>query len=128
MIRQGKTKLVILTNNCPALRKSEKEYYAMLAKTGVHHYSGNNIELGTACGKYYRVCLLAIIDPGDSDIRSMPEQTGHGGEAFIDSFYTQVNWNSQHFHSSFRKRFFLDFRLKFAKLQAHTQLQSKHQK
>ncbi|XP_021098590.1 60S ribosomal protein L30-like, partial [Heterocephalus glaber] len=58
-------------------RKSEIEYYAMLAKTGVHHYSGNNIELGTACGKYYRVCTLATIDPGDSDlIRSMPEQTG----------------------------------------------------
>ena len=52
MIRQGKAKLVILANNCPALRKSEIEYYAMLAKTGVHHYSGNNIELGTACGKY----------------------------------------------------------------------------
>uniref|UniRef100_A0A452DIP9 Large ribosomal subunit protein eL30 n=1 Tax=Bos taurus TaxID=9913 RepID=A0A452DIP9_BOVIN len=66
MIRQGKAKLVILANNCPALRKSEIEYYAMLAKTGVHHYSGNNIELGTACGKYYRVCTLAIIDPGDS--------------------------------------------------------------
>ena len=64
MIRQGKAKLGILANNCPALRKSEKEYYAMLAKTGVHHYSGNNIELGTACGKYYRVCTLAIIDPG----------------------------------------------------------------
>lgn len=46
-------------------RKSEIEYYAMLAKTGVHHYSGNNIELGTACGKYYRVCTLAIIDPGE---------------------------------------------------------------
>ncbi|XP_005897233.1 large ribosomal subunit protein eL30 [Bos mutus] len=77
MIRQGKAKLVILTNNCPALRKSEIEYYAMLAKTGVHHYGGNNIELGTACGKYYRVCTLAIVDPGDSDIiRSMPEQTG----------------------------------------------------
>ncbi|CAI9590958.1 unnamed protein product, partial [Staurois parvus] len=74
-IREGKAKLVILANNCPALRKSEIEYYAMLAKTGVHHYSGNNIELGTACGKYYRVCTLAIIDPGDSDIiRSMPEQ------------------------------------------------------
>ncbi|KAA8585806.1 hypothetical protein FQN60_007375 [Etheostoma spectabile] len=75
MIRQGKAKLVILANNCPALRKSEIEYYAMLAKTGVHHYSGNNIELGTACGKYFRVCTLAIIDPGDSDIiRSMPDQ------------------------------------------------------
>jgi len=49
-------------------RKSEIEYYAMLAKTGVHHYSGNNIELGTACGKYFRVCTLAITDAGDSDI------------------------------------------------------------
>lgn len=48
-----------------SFRKSEIEYYAMLAKTGVHHYSGNNIELGTACGKYYRVCTLAIIDPGE---------------------------------------------------------------
>ena len=62
MIRQGKAKLVILTNNCPALRKSEIEYYAMLAKTGVHHYSDNNIEVGTACGKYYRVYTLATID------------------------------------------------------------------
>ena len=35
-------------------RKSEIEYYAMLAKTGVHHYSGDNNELGTACGKYFR--------------------------------------------------------------------------
>jgi large subunit ribosomal protein L30e len=36
----------------------------MLAKTGVHHYTGNNIELGTACGKYFRVCTLTITDPG----------------------------------------------------------------
>ncbi len=49
-------------------RKSEIEYYAMLAKTGVHHYSGNNIELGTACGKYFRVSTLSVTDPGDSDI------------------------------------------------------------
>ena len=56
-------------------RKSEIEYYAMLAKTGVHHYTGNNIELGTACGKYFRVCTLSITDPGDSDIiRSMPKE------------------------------------------------------
>uniref|UniRef100_A0A8C4Q3H6 Large ribosomal subunit protein eL30 n=1 Tax=Eptatretus burgeri TaxID=7764 RepID=A0A8C4Q3H6_EPTBU len=81
MVRQGKAKLVLLANNCPALRKSEIEYYAMLAKTGVHHYNGNNIEMGTACGRYYRVCTLAIIDPGDSDIiRSMPEQQGQVAE------------------------------------------------
>lgn len=72
-LRLGKAKLVILANNTPQLRKSETEYYAMLAKTGVHHYSGNNVDLGTACGKYFHVGALAITDPGDSDIiRSMP--------------------------------------------------------
>ena len=46
----------------------------MLAKTGVHHYAGNNNELGTACGKYFSVCTLSITDPGDSDIiRAMPQ-------------------------------------------------------
>ncbi|KAG3258688.1 RPL30-like [Ictidomys tridecemlineatus] len=70
MIRQGKVKLVILANNYRALRKSEIEYYAMLAKTSVHHYSGNNIELGTA------LWTLSIIDPGDFYIiGSVPEQT-----------------------------------------------------
>lgn len=40
-LRSGKSKLVIISNNCPPLRKSEIEYYAMLAKTGVHHYAGS---------------------------------------------------------------------------------------
>ncbi|CAG5103806.1 Oidioi.mRNA.OKI2018_I69.chr1.g945.t1.cds [Oikopleura dioica] len=53
-LRGGKAKLI--------------EYYAMLAKTGVHHYNGSNIELGTACGKYFRVGCLTVTDPGDSDI------------------------------------------------------------
>lgn len=76
-LRQGKAKLIIISNNTPPLRKSEIEYYAMLAKTGVHHYTGNNVELGTACGKYFRVCAMSITDPGDSDIiRSMPAGDG----------------------------------------------------
>merc|ERR1719278_1631108 len=32
-LRNGKSKLVIIANNTPPLRKSEIEYYAMLAKT-----------------------------------------------------------------------------------------------
>jgi hypothetical protein len=52
--------LIILSNNWPPSRKSVIEYYAILAKTGVHHYSGNNIELGTPCGKYTCVCTLAM--------------------------------------------------------------------
>jgi large subunit ribosomal protein L30e len=67
-LRSGKSKLVIIAANCPPLRKSEIEYYAMLSKTKVHHYSGNNIDLGTACGKYFRVGVISILDQGDSDI------------------------------------------------------------
>ena len=67
-LRSGKSKLILIRNNVPPVRKSEIEYYAMLSKTGVHQYSGTNIDLGTACGKYFRVSCLSITDPGDSDI------------------------------------------------------------
>lgn len=67
-IRKAKAKLVVISNNLPTLRKSEIEYYAMLSKTLVHHYNGNNLELGTACGKTYGVGVMCITDPGDSDI------------------------------------------------------------
>uniref|UniRef100_A0A7S2WUC8 Ribosomal protein eL8/eL30/eS12/Gadd45 domain-containing protein n=1 Tax=Rhizochromulina marina TaxID=1034831 RepID=A0A7S2WUC8_9STRA len=67
-LRGGKSKLIILSNNLPPLRKSELEYYAMLAKVDVIPYTGNNVELGTACGKYFRVGCVSIIDAGDSDI------------------------------------------------------------
>ncbi|RJE21674.1 60S ribosomal protein L30 [Aspergillus sclerotialis] len=69
-IRSGKAKLVLIAANCPPLRKSELEYMAMLAKTPVHHFGGNNIELGTACGKLYRCSVMAVLDAGDSDILS----------------------------------------------------------
>ena len=51
----------------------------MLSKSQVHHFDGNNIELGknsryndidigTACGKMYRVGVMVVHDSGDSDI------------------------------------------------------------
>ncbi|RKF81525.1 60S ribosomal protein L30 [Golovinomyces cichoracearum] len=76
-LRSGKAKtqsyrLVIIAGNTPPLRKSELEYYSMLSKTNVHHFAGNNIELGTACGKLFRCSTMAILDAGDSDILSGP--------------------------------------------------------
>ncbi|KAJ5523524.1 60S ribosomal protein [Penicillium longicatenatum] len=67
-LRSGKAKLILIAGNCPPLRKSELEYYAMLAKVPVHHFNGNNIELGTACGKLFRCSTMTILDAGDSDI------------------------------------------------------------
>ncbi|KAK6130691.1 hypothetical protein DH2020_035545 [Rehmannia glutinosa] len=70
-LRSSKGKLILISNNCPPLRKSEIEYYAMLSKVGVHHYNGNNVDLGTACGKYFRVSCLSIVDPGEEWIHLM---------------------------------------------------------
>ncbi|KAF2069619.1 hypothetical protein CYY_009067 [Polysphondylium violaceum] len=67
-LRSGKSKLILLSSNCPALRRSEIEYYAMLSKTTVHLYNGSNIDLGTSCGKHFRVSVMSITDAGDSDI------------------------------------------------------------
>jgi len=75
-LRQGKAKMVLIANNTPPIRKSEIEYYAMLSKCGVYHYNGNNIDLGTACGKYFRVSCMSITNPGDSDIiKTLQPQT-----------------------------------------------------
>ena len=69
-VRTGKSKMIIVSSNCPKLRKSEIEYYAMLAGKDckVLQYTGNNTELGTACGKFFRVSMVSITDAGDSDI------------------------------------------------------------
>jgi large subunit ribosomal protein L30e len=69
-IVQGRSKLVIIAGNCQPIRKAQLEYYAMLSKTPVHHYSGNNLDLGTACGKHFRSAVLSVTDVGDSDITS----------------------------------------------------------
>lgn len=67
-LRKGKAKMVLIASNCPHLRKSEVEYMSMLAKTQVHHYSGDNTSLGTACGKFFNCSVMCITDAGDSDI------------------------------------------------------------
>ena len=42
-----------------------------LSNTPIYHYLGNNIDLGSACGRYHRVAILGILDAGDSDILNL---------------------------------------------------------
>ena len=67
-LRSGQSKLILIASNCPAIRRTELEYYAVLAKSDVHHFDGNNVEMGTACAKLFPVSAMVISDPGDSDI------------------------------------------------------------
>lgn len=57
---ESAAKLILIAGNCPPLRKSEIEYYAMLSKTSVHHFAGTNVALGTAAGKLFRVGYVAF--------------------------------------------------------------------
>src|SRR6056300_1029714 len=67
-LRKNKAKMILIASNCPHLRKSEVEYMAMLAKVQVHHYSGDNTALGTACGKFFNCSVIYIINGDDSEI------------------------------------------------------------
>ncbi len=73
-LRSGKAILLLLSSNCPQVRKSQIEYLAYIAKTDVRYYHGSNIDLGTACGKFYRVSMMAITDAGDSDIMALSDK------------------------------------------------------
>ena len=72
-LRSGRSKVVIISDNLPTVRKAEIEYYALLAKVGTIHYQGSNVDLGTACGKYFRVSVVSVTDAGDSDILGTDE-------------------------------------------------------
>ena len=72
-LRKGLLKAIFVAHNTPTIVKAEINYYSVLANTHVYHYTGNNIDLGSACGRYHRVALLGIIDAGDSDILNLLE-------------------------------------------------------
>eukprot|EP00461_Guttulinopsis_vulgaris_P002208 UN02209 len=67
-LRDGKALVVLIADNCPPLEKAQIEYYALLSKTVVHAFAGNNNNLGTACGKLFAVSSAVILDAGDADI------------------------------------------------------------
>jgi large subunit ribosomal protein L30e len=65
-LRNGEVKLVVMAANCP------EELFEQLKgfNVPVISYNGSNMDLGATCGKPFGVSMLAIIDPGDSEILS----------------------------------------------------------
>lgn len=63
-IETGEAKLVIVSDNCPdeGIKRAEG--------VKVIEFSGNNMELGAACGKPFSISALAVVDAGESNILS----------------------------------------------------------
>lgn len=67
-LRSGEAKLVIYASNISSVHRSLIEYYAMLSECDILPFEGDNVDLGTACGKYFRSSVISIIDAGESEI------------------------------------------------------------
>jgi len=53
--------IVILRQGCLSMQLTV--FTTVLKLTAICCFP-DNVDLGTACGKYFRVCCLSIIDPG----------------------------------------------------------------
>lgn len=70
-IRLGEAKLVIVASNCPSEVLVDIKRYGGLANIPVHIFGRDSAELGVACGKPFLVNVLAVLEPGNSNILSL---------------------------------------------------------
>ncbi len=80
LIKQGKAKLAIIASNCPDQIKNDLEYYCKLSNIPIYVYDGTSWDLGAVCGKPFMVAVMAIIEPGDSEILKLTKGESHGVE------------------------------------------------
>jgi len=73
--KTGKSKLIIVSSNCPKEVKDDIEYYGKLSKVPVITYRGTSIDLAEVAGKLFIISALSIRESGDSDILKLIETT-----------------------------------------------------
>ena len=64
----GKTKMIVVSSNCPKKTRGEIARNSKLSGVNVLVFNGTSIELGSLCGKPFPVSALSIIEPGNSNI------------------------------------------------------------
>ncbi len=72
-IKLGRAKLAIVASNCPPGVLADIKRYGGLANIPIHIFGRDSAELGVACGKLFSVSVLAVLEPGGSNILSLGE-------------------------------------------------------
>ncbi len=67
-VLRGEAKMVIIAENAPPEYRERVLYYAKLAGIPVYTYPGTSFDLGVACGKPFKISMIAVIDEGQSRI------------------------------------------------------------
>jgi len=71
ILRSGKAKLVILTQNLPREREEKIRHYAKISGIPILQYNGSSLDLGVVCEKPFPISVMVVRDPGDSEILKM---------------------------------------------------------
>ncbi len=72
-VKLGHAKLVIVASNCQSEVLVDIKRYGGLANIPVHIFGRDSAELGVACGKPFLISVLAVLEPGNSNILSLGE-------------------------------------------------------
>lgn len=75
-VKLGKARLVVVASNCPSDVREDVEYYCGLSKIPVVAYKGTSLDLGAVCGRRFAVSVLAVREPGESDILKLVKSRG----------------------------------------------------
>jgi len=67
-LRNNKAKLIVTANNCPNDLKDELERQCKFGNIKNRIVNKTSWDLGFICGRPHMVAVMAIINPGDSDI------------------------------------------------------------
>jgi len=63
-VNNGKAQVVVVSSNCP------EKTLVQIKGVPVVKYPGSVVDLGVACGKPFSIAVMAVLEPGDSEILS----------------------------------------------------------
>jgi large subunit ribosomal protein L30e len=75
-VLSGKARLVVLSRNCPAEKRSEMVVAAKMRGVRVIETEHDSRDVGLALGKPFSASVVAIIDPGSSSLLAGEEVGG----------------------------------------------------
>jgi large subunit ribosomal protein L30e len=73
-MRRGRSKLTIISNNCPEKIREKIVNQSKIGRIPVIVHVKDSVDLGIVCGKPYPVSAIVINNPGDSKILEITEE------------------------------------------------------
>lgn len=70
-VKEGKPKLVIVSDNIPKIHLNELNHFALDSKIHIYVFPGSSKDLASVCGKPFLVSVLSVFEEGNSNIMEL---------------------------------------------------------